>query len=646
MLAELIIPGTYITVRAEGLISAGPIATGIVGIVGTAENGPVNTAVTLSGFANARDVYGLPDDFSQPEDGSTPLTLVRALSQLYNNGVSTVIAVRAVGGSVSSATYALQDANGRTIATLTARTPGTWANDMSVLVEAGDADCVIGSETWTATFDKLRYSPVLPSPRNRIRINRGVTKRTDTLDVVYKRIVTNETVTPGAGGRYFLSSTPVEVVANVNLVRVLDSSGALVRQYGDGAIVYGAGAPPPLNNIRVTRDTGEIIFEATQVPIATQTVVATYAVGHADPQSGQVLVTAWDGTLTFSAGEAPQQVNGDTLLASYVVDRSSCSKITLTGGTSVERYIVPDGRLLVQLINQSSRLVTATVDETNGSRQPRTGTSAFFGTGSNTPGNNGASATADDYATALETLSNMLVNIIVLAGQDSKAMGSTLLGHLDSTAETDFERIGVIGAPGGTVDDFLGHAMASDRIVLVGPGMILEDGSSLPSGYTAAAVAGLMSSLPVQASLTNKPLNVAGLSVQFNRGQQEQLILRDILAVVNKEGFRVIKGLTTAGGGTPFSAIPTRRTVDYAKYGVRSGANSYLGRLNNDRVRSALKATLDAFLTRMVQDEALTGYQLEVTATRAQEIAGEVSVVMTLQPTFSIEYIQVTMILK
>jgi hypothetical protein len=32
-----------------------------------------------------------------------------------------------------------------------------------------------------------------------------------------------------------------------------------------------------------------------------------------------------------------------------------------------------------------------------------------------------------------------------------------------------------------------------------------------------------------------------------------------------------------------------------------------------------------------------------VTATRAQEIAGEVSVVMTLQPTFSIEFIRVIM---
>jgi hypothetical protein len=48
----------------------------------------------------------------------------------------------------------------------------------------------------------------------------------------------------------------------------------------------------------------------------------------------------------------------------------------------------------------------------------------------------------------------------------------------------------------------------------------------------------------------------------------------------------------------------------------------------------------------MVDDEALTGFELSVTATRAQEIAGEVSVVMTLQPTFSIDFIRVTMNLQ
>ena len=152
--------------------------------------------------------------------------------------------------------------------------------------------------------------------------------------------------------------------------------------------------------------------------------------------------------------------------------------------------------------------------------------------------------------------------------------------------------------------------------------------------------------MPVQTSLTNKVLTIPGLALNANRGEQTQLIQRNVLTVIQKEGFRVLKGVTTAGVGTPFSAIPTLRIVDYAKYGVRSAADPYIGRLNNARVRAALKATLDAFLTRMVDDEALTQYALDVSATRAQEIAGEVAVVMTLQPTFSIEFIRVVMILQ
>ena len=187
---------------------------------------------------------------------------------------------------------------------------------------------------------------------------------------------------------------------------------------------------------------------------------------------------------------------------------------------------------------------------------------------------------------------------------------------------------------------------ARDRIVLVAPGIQNSDGTQLPPAYTAAAVAGYIATVPVQTSLTNKPINVPGIAVTANRGQQEQLIERNVLSLVLKDGFRVLKGVTTEGVGEPFSAIPTRRIVDYAKYGVRSAANPYIGRLNNSRVRSALTATLNAFLTGMVQDEALTGYTLDVSATRAQEIAGQVSVVMTLQPTFSIDFIRVVMTLQ
>ena len=89
-----------------------------------------------------------------------------------------------------------------------------------------------------------------------------------------------------------------------------------------------------------------------------------------------------------------------------------------------------------------------------------------------------------------------------------------------------------------------------------------------------------------------------------------------------------------------------RRIVDYAKAGVRIGANPYIGRLNNARVRAALKATLDGFLSQMVLDEMLIGYELDVTATRAQEIDGVAAVTMTLRPTFSIDFIRVTMNLQ
>ena len=122
------------------------------------------------------------------------------------------------------------------------------------------------------------------------------------------------------------------------------------------------------------------------------------------------------------------------------------------------------------------------------------------------------------------------------------------------------------------------------------------------------------------------------------------LLLNRVLVLIRHLGIRVLRGLTTETG--PFRQISVRRTVDYAKAGVRIGANPYIGRLNNARVRAAMKATLDGFLSQMVLDEMLISYELEVSATRAQEIVGVAAVTMVLRPTFSIDFIRVTMILE
>lgn len=264
----------------------------------------------------------------------------------------------------------------------------------------------------------------------------------------------------------------------------------------------------------------------------------------------------------------------------------------------------------------------------------------------------------DAYRAALELLANEMVNIVLLAGQDAtKAeMVDVLKGHLAETERTNRERIGVMGCNGSVAVSDIVNAKGNlvhdgGRVIYVAPGITLSrrdpatgltTPEQLSGAYTAAAVAGLISALPVQASPTNKTLNLTSLAIKFNHGQLEKLVEANVLTVEQREGLRVVKGITTSTNKA-WSQITTRRIVDYAIFGVRAACNPYIGKLNNDRVRSAMKATIDGFLTRMVENEALIGYELSVSATRAQEIAGQAIVTMTIRPTFSIDYVMVTM---
>src|SRR5215212_9409750 len=90
-IGEMILPGTYIEVRAEGLIGVGGIATGNVGVVGTANRGPLNQVVILGSYAEALETFGSYDRWPGTETG---LSLTRTLEQIFKGGGSTVYAVR------------------------------------------------------------------------------------------------------------------------------------------------------------------------------------------------------------------------------------------------------------------------------------------------------------------------------------------------------------------------------------------------------------------------------------------------------------------------------------------------------------------------------------------------------------------------
>ncbi|MDQ2948837.1 MAG: phage tail sheath subtilisin-like domain-containing protein [Acidobacteriota bacterium] len=319
-------------------------------------------------------------------------------------------------------------------------------------------------------------------------------------------------------------------------------------------------------------------------------------------------------------------------------------KETFTGATADD---------LVKAINSGSRLVSVNdLADANKAKVPKTLTAA---SGGNMGGPDGVAATKTEIATGLDLLANQSVNIVAIGGFDAKTIGGTVLAHLEATENDGRERIAVLGVSGDNLTDITNDvAVASNpRLVLVAPGIVADDASragetnksvNLTAPYAAAVVAGRMATLAPHVSLTNKDVAVDDLTRDYTRAEQKQLLGQRVLVLQKNLGIRVLKGITTDSGA--FTQISVRRIVDYAKAGVRIGSNPYIGRLNNSRVRSALRATLDGFLSGMVLDEMLIGYKLDVTATRAQEITGQAIVTMVLQPTFSIDFIKVIMNLE
>lgn len=273
-----------------------------------------------------------------------------------------------------------------------------------------------------------------------------------------------------------------------------------------------------------------------------------------------------------------------------------------------------------------------------------------------TEGTNGADTGPADYERGLNVLTNQDVHVVVLSGQDANEIGALLTSHVEN-ASSDLmrrERIGVIGnAASDTVAGLLGDLLTQDsgRIVYVGPGVKVNDTVSdrevtLPGTYTAAAVAGRISSLDPHVSPTNKTINANGLETDFNGTQLEQLLLGRVLPLEDRNGaLRIVRGLTSSSN-TAWAQITTRRIVDFAKFGVRAAANPFIGKLNNERVRQALKGSINSFLADMVDREMLISYELEVSATREQEIRGIAVVTMVVRPTFSIDFIRVVMYLE
>ncbi len=546
-ITEMIIPGTYIEVRAEGLIGVSGVATGNIGIVGTADKGPVNKAIILSSYSDAVEAFG---EYNAWQGGAShELTLLRALQQVFNNGGSTVYALRCASSNKAAAALALGDATG-TVVTLTAKTPGTWGHQVKVQVKAATANAFVEERKQTVTAAPLQplHAHIAASAQNSLKVVKG-------------------------------------------------ASGKIIRLK---LSVAGSAA------------------------------------------KGKVVVNPADGALTFHADDQPQ--DGDTLSASYEISQAYCRDIEISYKNQKETYTVVDATDIKQDLERLSSLISVSIEPGADPRIPDIMSEALPLQG----GANGENASATDYKNTLAALDSEPVNLVTLAGQSLKDAGATLLAHVESAENNGKDRIAVVGADADDVATVSANAdtVSDDRLILTAPGIKAQDYAlglevSLPPAYGAAAVTGLIASLAVQVSPTNKVLRVSNITKLYNDGELKKLINNRVMVLERKAGYRIVKGITSDNGA--FRQVSVRRIVDFAKAGVRIGSLPYIGKLNNARVRGALKATLNGFLSDMVLNEALIEFALEVTATRDQEINGIALVTILLKPTFSIDYIKVIM---
>ena len=197
------------------------------------------------------------------------------------------------------------------------------------------------------------------------------------------------------------------------------------------------------------------------------------------------------------------------------------------------------------------------------------------------------------------------VNILVapeVATDDAVTMFGSLLENQENAGK---DLIAVVGSSATTLAEIKADVVANKRLVLVSPGIKTKETTvandkvtatdvTLPGNYSAACVAGLISTLTPQTSPTNKVLpGVGKLAQKFSYNETMDLVKNGVFVLEERSGVRAVRGISTdMKDNGPFSQITTRRIVDFAKAGVRKAGGPFIGRLNNTRIRKALQGAI------------------------------------------------------
>jgi hypothetical protein len=267
---------------------------------------------------------------------------------------------------------------------------------------------------------------------------------------------------------------------------------------------------------------------------------------------------------------------------------------------------------------------------------------------------NGSSPTVAQYQDAINRLADdPRIDLVLASIEAGRPVGEvrqihqSLGAHAVAMAENAAPRIAFGSITAGEVSDLdqiREHSalVRSRRFVLVAP----------PGAE--GAVAGLVGRLDPQESPTFKPVPLFGIPPSTFRESELNRLLgstTNLLVVEDRSGRGVIvlRGIDTTG-----DQISVTRVADIAIRETKDISENFIGELNTDEARLALKQQIVATFTRMQREGALVpstdgtdpAFLVDVYSTQQDFAQGIVRVDIAIRPVRAIDYIYATIRVK
>ncbi|MCZ7360946.1 MAG: phage tail sheath subtilisin-like domain-containing protein [Candidatus Methanoperedens sp.] len=316
-------------------------------------------------------------------------------------------------------------------------------------------------------------------------------------------------------------------------------------------------------------------------------------------------------------------------------------KMMLSEGETIEIFdnLVMDSlseNYLVGYLNKNSNLVTAE-DLKSSSKAPNNNPREVE---ANLSGGVTGAISKEDYEAALEKLEgDPDVDMVVACDVTDPAIHALIEAHCMKMSLEAKNRIGLgTVAKGESIKDITKRTttIASDRFALVAPYGNL------------GAVAGLISKLNYYDSPTFKPLSgLSKLEFYYTPSEQMELLKAGIIPLEAQRGrgIIVVKGISTSK-----EQISVTRIADHSVRGVKNIADLFIGTLNNQSGRMALRGKITEFLMRMEREGSIVpstdgkepAYLIDVYSSQMDFSQGIVRVDMAVRPVRAMDYIYAT----